>query len=223
MNEQTADEELRAEVDILMYDYLVCMATYGALRAAPHRPKDQDQLWLEATVRRLRSLLPPVESLPLDIQIKTHILEITQILSEHDSEVQPEPAVYAELASTFISTCNATRNEAISCRAAEVALQLCTGGHMDSLQRMPQEVEQGEKIIPECIARTLPVIGISTHVYHEAIQTVHIRRDKAAAHLRPIMEIMKQLTPPILAQLERGKLNGLSRDETQQLKQRVGL
>ncbi|KAI9928079.1 hypothetical protein MW887_002931 [Aspergillus wentii] len=38
-----------------------------------------------------------------------------------------------------------------------------------------------------------------------------------------LTDLMRTLEPPVLIQLERGKLGGLSRAETQQLKERVGL
>jgi hypothetical protein len=38
-----------------------------------------------------------------------------------------------------------------------------------------------------------------------------------------LFDIMKSLEPPVLIQLERGKLGDLSRAETQALKDRIGL
>lgn len=49
-----------------------------------------------------------------------------------------------------------------------------------------------------------------------------IRQLKAIV-MRFLMDLMVTLDPPILLQLERGKLGDLSRDETQRLKERVGL
>ncbi|PWY65945.1 hypothetical protein BO94DRAFT_504594 [Aspergillus sclerotioniger CBS 115572] len=57
----------------------------------------------------------------------------------------------------------------------------------------------------------------------EAPQRIsHINGMAPAVHVF-LTNLMKTLNPPILLQLERGKLGGLSREETQQLKDKVGL
>ncbi|KAL6233482.1 hypothetical protein BDW75DRAFT_186649 [Aspergillus navahoensis] len=171
MDETRADEDTSDEVNVLIFDYILCLAIHAAINVARGTTGEWDMAWLEDTLRALRSVLPPMKELPVALQIKDQVFEIVRVVSQTS---QAGPAALLEMAGTFVSTCNAAKEEALALRAMEVASQLCN------------ESSQTD------VANTL--------VY-----------------------IMQLLAPPILIQLERGKLEGLSRTETQQLKQRIGM
>jgi hypothetical protein len=116
-------------------------------------------------------VLPPIKELPVDLQIKAQVFEIARVLSKAS---YPGPAELAEMASTFVSTCNAKKEDMLALHAMEVA----------------------------------------SHIRNESSQT---------AVVNSLLSVMQLLAPPILIQLERGRLEGLNRNETQQLKRRIGM
>ncbi|KAL4992977.1 hypothetical protein BDV10DRAFT_38793 [Aspergillus recurvatus] len=171
MDETRADEDTSDEVNVLIFDYIICLAIHTAINVAQGNTGEWDMAWLEDTLRALRSVLPPMKELPVALQIKGQVFEIVRLLSQTS---QPGPAALSETASTFVSTCNAAKDETLVLRSMELAIQLCNKSSQATV--------------------------INTLVY-----------------------IMQLLAPPILIQLERGRLQGLSRTETQQLKQRIGM
>ncbi|KAL4973259.1 hypothetical protein BDW66DRAFT_142663 [Aspergillus desertorum] len=171
MDEMRADEDTNEEVNVLIFDYIICLAIHTAINVAQGKTHEWDIDWLEDTLQALRSVLPPTKELPVALQIKDQVFELVRVLSKAS---QPGPATLSEMASTFVSTCNAAKEEALALRGLEVASQL----------------------------------------YNESSQ---------AAVIKNLVYIMQLLAPPVLIQLERGRLEGLSRTETQQLKQRIGM
>lgn len=172
--------------------------------------------------------------LPVAIRIKAQILEMIKMLN---SAVQIEPNVLVEMASMFVSTCNVPGMEVIKQRAADIAIQLCTHAifrvYQDSNNGGPERfinyytslsAEERATKIPEYIVQILPSIGASTDtLFKVACQTERMNEAGPTTLLHGLVDIMRMLEPPILLQLERGKLEGLSRAETQQLKQKIGL
>lgn len=189
------------------------------------------QLKLRGSV--LKSILQPDPMLPVTIDIKAQVLEI---IKTFNTAVRVEPNILVEMASTFVSTCNASGLEVIKRRAAEIAIQLCIQAvfrvYQDSNNDGPEGfmefctsfAEEGVTKIPEYIVQILPSIGASTDtLFKIACQMERTNEGGPTTLLHGLIDIMRMLEPPILLQLERGKLEGLSRVETQQLKQKIGL
>lgn len=182
----------------------------------------------------LKSILQPGPMLPVTIDIKAQVLEI---IKTFNTAVRVEPNILVEMASTFVSTCNASGLEVIKRRAAEIAIQLCIQAvfrvYQDSNNDGPEGFmefytsfadEEGVTKIPEYIVQILPSIGASTDtLFKIACQMERTNEGGPTTLLHGLIDIMRMLEPPILLQLERGKLEGLSRVETQQLKQKIGL
>ncbi|KAL3428941.1 hypothetical protein BDV09DRAFT_190551 [Aspergillus tetrazonus] len=171
MDETRTDEDTNDEVNVLIFDYIICLAIHAAMDVAQGNTGEWDMAWLEDTLRALRSVLPPLKELPVDLQIKAQAFEIARVLSKAS---HPGPAELAEMASTFVSTCNAEKEDMLALHAMEVA----------------------------------------SHICNESSQTAVVNN---------LLHIMQLLAPPILIQLERGRLKGLNRNETQQLKRRIGM
>ncbi|KAL4815968.1 hypothetical protein BDW67DRAFT_162707 [Aspergillus spinulosporus] len=171
MDETRTNEDTNDEVNVLIFDYIICLAIHAAIDVAQGNKGELNVAWLEDTLRALRSVLPPMKELPVDLQIKVQVFEIVRVLSDTS---HPGPAALAEMANTFVSTCNAAKEDTLALRGREVASQLC----------------------------------------NESSQTAVINN---------LLYVMQLLAPPILIQLERGRLEGLNQNETQQLKRRIGM
>ncbi|KAL4733116.1 hypothetical protein BDV11DRAFT_200663 [Aspergillus similis] len=171
MDKTRTNDDTNDEVNVLIFDYIICLATHAAIDVAQGNTGEWDMAWLDDTLRALQSVLPPMKELPVAVQIKAQVFEIIRVLSK---TTRPEPAALSEMASTFVSTCNAAEEDNLVLRGMEVANQLRNEGSQTAV--------------------------INNLVY-----------------------VMQLLAPPILIQLERGLLEGLNRNETQQLKRRIGM
>ncbi|KAL4864951.1 hypothetical protein BDV12DRAFT_200580 [Aspergillus spectabilis] len=238
MDRTRADEEIRADVDLLILDYLVCMAIYRAINVTDDNPGEWESIWLEDTTRMLRLIHPPSD-MPLGLRIKTQILEIIRSFLRINQSDQAEPKTLAALASTFVSTCGST-DEMLKAHAIEVANRLCVHAARQEYRDMRNGHTEGfaENLADICknlgrwdiggvspfLTRMPSAIGISVEIWLETIlQIACENEDGPAAPLNTLVDIMKLLEPPILLQLERGKLKSLSRAETQKLKRKIGM
>ncbi|KAL2862902.1 uncharacterized protein BJX67DRAFT_274029 [Aspergillus lucknowensis] len=231
-----ADQDTRTEVDTLIFDYMLCMTIHEAISEAQgHRLEGGDTTLLEGM---LRTLTPPAETLTADMQIKIRVLEIINSFIRPRGTPPAEPMIVANMAKSFMLTCKSTGKGALGDYAMRAAIQICahaslqehgdTNGPAEgsSNQPMEAEVEQGirkEGGIPRCISQILPLLGVSSETYQEIICRMVPDRDTFAGLTDDLVHIMELLDPPILTQLERGKLNGLSRVQTEQLKSRIGM
>lgn len=234
MDERRADEDTLDDVNICIFDYMLCTAIHTAINATGDSTNEWDVTCVEDTTQMLKSILQPSQVLPVSIKIKAQVLDIIKILN---SAVRIEPNVLVEMTSMFVSTCNVLSMEAVKRRAAEIAIQLCihaifrvyqdsnnggSEGFMEYYTSLSDE-ERATKI-PEYIVQILPSIGVSIDtLFKLACQTERMNEGGLTTLLRDLTDIMRMLEPPILLQLERGKLEGLSRAETQRLKQEIGL
>ncbi|KAL5332686.1 hypothetical protein BJX70DRAFT_107536 [Aspergillus crustosus] len=227
MDRARADEETRVEVELLILDYLVCMAIYNTPNGT---------VWVE-DIARIIELVHPTPGMPQDLQIKTQMLQIIQLSLQIKQAEQPAPGTLAALTSTFVSTCEDIGVMPMV-HAIEVASRICvqaalqeyrghghTEGFAESLTNMCKRPD-GRAPEGHCqyITPMPSVLGISEEVWLGAIMRIaRENEDVQAALLDAIAIIMEQLEPPVLLQLERGKLTNLSRTETQALIQKIGM
>jgi hypothetical protein len=177
--------------------------------------------------------------MPLGLRIKTQILEIVRSFLRIKQADQPEPKTLAALASIFVSTCGST-DKMLKAHAIEVANRLCvhaarqeyrgmrnghTEGFVENLANICERLGGRDLGCVSPFLTHMPsAIGISVEIWLETILRIACENeDGPAAPLNTLVDIMKLLEPPILLQLERGKLKGLSRAETQELKQKIGM
>ncbi|KAL4907598.1 hypothetical protein BDW74DRAFT_110645 [Aspergillus multicolor] len=172
MSEFKVDEDISNEVNCLIFDYIICLAIHTAISVAEDNAGERDMGWLEDTVTALQLVLPPTEKLPVALQIKAQVFEISRTFSKTYTE--PEQTVLAEMASMLVSTCKSARDKELELHAIQAAGQLCNN-----------------------------------------------RKSATAVHT--LVQIMDLLAPPVLLQLERGIIEGMSRAETQLLKKRIGM
>ncbi|KAL4923289.1 uncharacterized protein BDV17DRAFT_277506 [Aspergillus undulatus] len=223
----TADEDTRHEVNLLILDYMLCMAIHTAMHATKSNTNGWDMTWLEDTIRALRTGLAAANKLPIMLLIKAQVFEIISILKDTDTR----PSVLAEMASGFLFNCKSVNSGLIEAQATTAAVQLCahavSRAHRilddhagENPARYAPTPSEGEKPgnLPVCVAKALPTMGISAEAVYNTSQSVHIHDT-----IKSLFDTMQLLPPPVLLQLERGKLDGLSRAETQELKYLAGM
>ncbi|KAL4882314.1 hypothetical protein BJY04DRAFT_217234 [Aspergillus karnatakaensis] len=239
-DENGANEDTKAEVDILILDYLVCLAIHRAVDVTDNHPKGWGRIWVEDATTMLMSIHPP-SNMPIDLEIKVQILEIIRSFVRLEEAEPPEPTVLAELASTFVSTCIST-GKCLKTSAIDIANRLCAHAALIEYERNQRPGHQQgfiENLVdmykmskgrrdPEDVSAyfiNMPsATGIPVEDWLEAIiQIACYNRAKLATPLNNIVYIMESLDSPVLLQLERGKLGNLTRAETQELKKKIGM
>ncbi|CAK40925.1 hypothetical protein CBS63078_6235 [Aspergillus niger] len=94
MESLTADPDTQVEVDLMILDYLLCMAIDQVLSPGnggeTQYAHECDISWSLKTINTIKAALLPSDILPKDMQIKTQILELAQLFS--DGNGHPEPS-----------------------------------------------------------------------------------------------------------------------------------
>ncbi|KAL3446831.1 hypothetical protein BJX65DRAFT_308737 [Aspergillus insuetus] len=230
-HEKAGDDTL-AEVNILILDYMLCMAIHEAKSG-----QVQDwAIWQEDTQRMLKLVLPPMETLTPDLRIKTQVYDIIRLFIQTGDRPRLEPTTLADMAIALVATCKTENRTTTIQNAVEAAVQICAYAALqarnDTNNDSPENRETGRRRddtpenkqdIPVCIRETLPLLGVSIKKYMEVSGQVERDKDATAGLFDALLNIMMSLEPPVLIQLERGKLNGLSRAQTEELKLRIGM
>ncbi|PWY66168.1 hypothetical protein BO83DRAFT_391705 [Aspergillus eucalypticola CBS 122712] len=96
MESPTADPDTQAEVDLMILDYLLCMAIDQVLDSGNGKVED-DTSWSLDTINTIKTALLPSDTLPKDMQIKTQILELAQLFSDGNGKTEPSRGLATEL------------------------------------------------------------------------------------------------------------------------------
>ena len=164
----------------------------------------------------LRTVLPAIDELPTTLQIKIQILETIRAIKDADGT---GPTTLAETATKLLSSCKSAGLEDIETYASTVASQLsahaAVEAHQTAMDHSGKDAPAYPTNPPETQRPRSPSRPTAQHPIHLP--------EPANESLMMLSNIMQLLDPPVLIQLERGKLEGLSRAETFLLKQRIGM
>ncbi|KAL2841248.1 hypothetical protein BJY01DRAFT_14031 [Aspergillus pseudoustus] len=232
MDHEKADDDTADEVNILILDYMICMAVHEAISGQVQNWVT----WLEGTQRLLETVHPATETLPLHLRTKIRVFDIIGLFIQTEDKPRPEIQELTDMATDLVVSSRTTDQKATRDPAVEAAIHIYAHAalrtHRDpgdgllddqSIERRREGTPRSKQDIPGYISRILPSLGVPTKTYLEV--TGQILRDKGttAGLFDALARIMMSLEPPVLTQLERGKLNGLSRAQTEELKIRIGM
>ncbi|KAE8399329.1 hypothetical protein BDV37DRAFT_234687 [Aspergillus pseudonomiae] len=204
-------------------------------------------------VHAIESVLPNSGRLPDDIQVKVRLFEFANTfrcypdgcitsqaresrLSFSRNWPEENPISLSELAGSFISLCYAVGARLSEATWANTAAQFVMQAAVEEYQKSQSSDSLNKHItwaesqmanmnqaFIEYMSYLQPPDGTSLNVHMRTV-SANFPMDKfKCAVFDTLVKIMKVLEPPVLIQLERGQLWGLSRAETKQLKDRVGL
>ncbi|OJJ34305.1 hypothetical protein ASPWEDRAFT_42274 [Aspergillus wentii DTO 134E9] len=165
----------------------------------------------------------------------------------HENDTRNEDSCKArtpisEIATEFISLCFIAEAKISEPRWMDLAAQFAmhamieeyqASGDISTLKPLNEYIawtatnfDQAQKWSKECAKyikylRPLPGTLLQDHLQVVSANMSGSRFAETVVDF--LTDLMRTLEPPVLIQLERGKLGGLSRAETQQLKERVGL
>ncbi|KAL4945352.1 hypothetical protein BDV06DRAFT_40767 [Aspergillus oleicola] len=245
--DERADEATREDVNVLIFDYLLCMAIHAEINATSGDTNPTwvgDTIWGKyscvSTIRvlqmaealryiALRSGLPLTNELPAALQIKAQIFETIKALKDTG---RSGSATLTETAAKLLLSCRSANLEEIEPYATTVAIHVCahaaSKAHQNSIEHSGKDAPGDSTSQPEpaisrnptdSVARAMLTMGIPA----EAMRHTNHQPAPINETLEVLSSIMQLLDPPVLLQLERGRLEGLSRAETQQLKHKIGM
>ncbi|GKZ36468.1 hypothetical protein AbraIFM66950_007584 [Aspergillus brasiliensis] len=114
MESLTADPDTQVEVDLMILDYLLCMAIGQVLSLEKGREAERayewDFGWSLNTINTIKAALLPSGILPKDIQIKVQILELIQVFSDGNGSPEPSRGLAGKLSREDQSTTSENRN-----------------------------------------------------------------------------------------------------------------
>ncbi|GES65590.1 protein-L-isoaspartate O-methyltransferase [Aspergillus terreus] len=227
------DPDIHVDVDLMILDYLLCMTLESILSAGQVRSEEKGEHnsidSSIATIYAFKRLIPDPALIPEDIHTKLKILELADEIRRCASP--------AEILRDYVPLC---RSRYPRRRWVGVACQLIAQGAITAAKEPGITLREGLNThiaMTETSPNEERMRNATTQItsYFEPPPDTpldaHIRRistNLTPARLRQelfntLLDIMKTQDPPILVQLERGKLAGLSRAETQQLKERAGI
>ncbi|CEL06704.1 hypothetical protein ASPCAL09876 [Aspergillus calidoustus] len=223
-NHEKAGDDTIVEVNTLILDYMLCMAIHEATSG-----QVQDwAIWLEDTQRMLKLVLPPVETLTPDLRIKTQVFDIIRLFIQTGDMSRTEPTTLADMATALVATCKIENRTTTIQHAVDAAVQICAHAALQARhdtnhdspgnRKTERQRDDGPENNPICVHDS-----VSTKKYLEA--SGQSERDKGTTEglFGALLNIMMSLEPPVLIQLEKGKLNGLSRAQTEELKMKIGM
>ncbi|PTU16925.1 hypothetical protein P175DRAFT_0496683 [Aspergillus ochraceoroseus IBT 24754] len=226
-----ANPDTREEVDLLIFDYLLCLTIERVINDGGETSSsgNSDVCWLNNMLETLMKVLALPEVPSVDLRIKAQILQLANILSKPRSQTnstqeevpQELPTALSTVATSLISLCDAAEKKKLKTHGARIAVLLSAytaleeyqfpqNGSSDKLSEYPTEILK---------AVELRLVGNNPGATRPAMVLHNLR----SAILNALMDIMKLLNPPILNQIERGKVGELSRAETHQLREKIGL
>ncbi|GAT28352.1 hypothetical protein RIB2604_02504310 [Aspergillus luchuensis] len=247
MESPTADPDTQAEVNLMILDYLLCMAIHQVLDSGNGKFED-DTSWSLDTINSMDISMRPIEDQrrsPFTRSGRSN----PQPYQPHESDKLPAHATrvvafdrsYNALV-RFVTLCGTARDN-LPDGHADIAANLITQAALNEYHTAGVKAPGRYR---ECIERVTACLREALDPYAEQVNLAYLSTllpsiDLASAEsegpgrksprgdtitrsvLCFLTDLMKTLDPPILIQLERGKLGGLSREETQQLKDRIGL
>ncbi|RAH71029.1 uncharacterized protein BO66DRAFT_63263 [Aspergillus aculeatinus CBS 121060] len=246
--ESEADSTVQEEVDILMFDYLLCttidqLLCYGRAKAEGQKREDHNIEWYLRTIETTRAVLLDPSSLSDDINTKDRLLNFAVIFCHRYALLQNSAPVVTALflLANFLALCEGEGpgeswpelKDAISAHLIMAAAQeelaaagiQSTSDYDECIHRVHEAIEEQSpaKGRQGYLKYFQPPSGLSLEVHLRDISNELPAAQLARAVVEYLTNLMQSLDPPILLQLERGKLGGLTREETRRLKERVGL
>ncbi|KAJ5937476.1 hypothetical protein N7454_004776 [Penicillium verhagenii] len=240
--------DTQVEVDFMILDYLTCLAIESILVAIGRRTQGQDieedaLNWQVDSLKGFRSLLASrhIEvPLPQDLTIKLHLLTVADQLRHYTTEGDSHRASHARLPTigmAFMDLCLTATEKVSETRWFDTGARFIVQALLENQHEGNQFPEDLSKLCswaPSQLAQSSKWLSIRQRYDGEISDIRDPYRAKLVAQKYPFMEfkaivmnflrdLMTTLDAPMLLQLERGQLIGLSPEETQLLKARVGL
>ncbi|KAJ5256552.1 hypothetical protein N7478_012656 [Penicillium angulare] len=245
-----ANPDTKSDVDSIILDYLVCLAIDSIFVAIEnlaqndsHRNDDDDVSWQVDTVRGLYSSLVPSElesPLAEDLGIKFGILtaadQLRHATTTRTDQSREQRVPISQTGMMFVQLCSAASSKISESRFFDALARFIIQAIIEDQSEGRQPSKYLTELCswaPEDPAQRSKWTAIRQR-YVDELDLGSPRATQKAVQQYPLLEfitilttflrdLMTTLDPPVLIQLERGKLGDLTREDTQDLKNLVGL
>ncbi|KAJ5594550.1 uncharacterized protein N7459_000758 [Penicillium hispanicum] len=241
-----ANPDTQADVDLMILDYLACLAidqTLYAVRNQDQAPVE-DPEWMVDSIGAFHLTLTRAHGeiiLPHDLEIKLRVLAVGNQLRHHaiawsDVFHQGGPRL-SRIGLEFMDLCSTAAHKVSETRWFDTGAQFLVQAVLEEQREanMPsEELPRFCSWAPGEPAKNSRWMDVRQRYIDELPDPGQPITARQVAQKFPfpefratvtdfLIDLMITLDPPILIQLEQGQLGDLTRDETRQLKARVGL
>ncbi|KAJ5633024.1 hypothetical protein N7490_009363 [Penicillium lividum] len=243
-----AHSDTHVDVDFMIMDYLACLAINSILLASRRQTQgidtqEDDLDWQVESLEGFRSLVAsthPEIPLPQDLHIKLQLLAVADGLRHYgaqSNQTQEECPRLPAIGVAFMDLCTTAAAKVSETRWFDTGARFMVQAVLEDQRDGRQPSEDMSKLCswsPSDPALGSKWVNIRQRYASALTDAIEHHRGQSVTQNYPLSEfkaiamtflrdLMMTLDPPIIIQLERGQLSGLSPEETQRLKARVGL
>ncbi|KAJ5971125.1 uncharacterized protein N7479_001043 [Penicillium vulpinum] len=217
---------IRATVDLLIFDYMVCMCISGLLEAVHQARPTEDIEWFALLVEQFhrRLLDHRLEGpLPWDLDLKLH-RDLGHFVTLSDIAVQ------------FMDFCHSAVANVSRRRWFDLGAHFMVHAMLEEEVRFPEQLNRlcnwrtndSELDIWWEVSRTMflehmpPPFGTADPMSREELSEKFPLQCLQHRYVDFFEDLMEVLDAPLLLQLEQGQLEGLTREQTQQIREYCG-
>ncbi|KAJ5306647.1 hypothetical protein PENANT_c003G09149 [Penicillium antarcticum] len=229
---------IRAEVDLMILDYLVCLAVSRLLAVVGNSHMFSDVEWLVQSVETFHSIIEGHQleyALPSDLDLK---LQIFHIVNSYCRYTPPSDCRHllnftplSHIAVEFMQFCYASIEHVSRTRWFDLGAHIMAHAILEEKDRFPEPLRRlcswttdddelnayWEVSCGMFLEHIPPPYGTAAPASREELDRifdVQLLHDRFTGFVEDLMEV---LDAPLLVQLEQGQLIGLTREETQRV------
>ncbi|KAJ5766408.1 uncharacterized protein N7511_004024 [Penicillium nucicola] len=235
---------VRAEVDLMILDYLVCLAVSRLLAMIGTSQNLSDVEWLVQSVETFRWIIEGHQleyALPSDLNLKLHIFHIVLSYCHYKPPRDRRPLLnftpLSHITVEFMRVCHASVEHVSRRRWFDLGAHLMAHAILEEKDRFPEHLRQlcswrtgdGELDVYWEASRGMilehipPPYGTAAPATREELDRLFDVQLLHGRFTQFFEDLMEALDIPLLVQLEQGQLVGLTREETQRVIQHCRL
>ncbi|KAJ5424898.1 hypothetical protein N7445_010871 [Penicillium cf. griseofulvum] len=233
---------IRATVDLLILDYMVCLCVSGILEAIQYGRPTEDIEWFARFVEQFHRLVlgHHLEGpLPWDLEIKLRILYLSNLFLHWDPPKDRDLVHFvplSDIAVQFMDLCHSAVEKVSRRRWFDLGAHFMVHAMLEEQPRFPDQVQRlcnwrtndSELDIWWEVSRIMflehvpPPFGTADPMSQEELDETFPPEAIQNRFVDFFEDFMDILDVPLLLQLEHGQLEGLTREETQQIREYCG-
>ncbi|KAJ5372130.1 hypothetical protein N7517_004136 [Penicillium concentricum] len=234
---------IRATVDLLILDYMVCLCVSGLLEAILEGRPTEDIEWFALFVEQIHRLVLGHHlsgPLPWDLDLKLRIFYLSNLLLHWDPPKDRDLGHFvplSDIAVQFMDLCHSAIDNVSRRRWFDLGAHFMVHAMLEEQARFPDQLQRlcnwrtndDELDIWWEVSRTMflehvpPPFGTADPMSREELEKTFPPQFLQNRFVDFFVDFMDILDVPLLLQLEHGQLEGLTREETQQVREYCGL
>ncbi|KAJ5816895.1 hypothetical protein N7447_009128 [Penicillium robsamsonii] len=233
---------IRATVDLLILDYMVCLCVSGLLEVILEGRPTDDIEWFALFVEQFHRLVlgHRLEGpLPWDLDLKLRIFYLSNLFLHWDPPTDRDLSHFvplSDIAVQFMDLCHSAIDNVSRRRWFDLGAHFMVHAMLEEQARFPDQLQRlcnwrtndDELDIWWEVSRTMflehlpPPFGTADPMSREEVDKTFPPQCLQNRFVDFFVDFMDILDVPLLLQLEHGQLEGMTREETQQVREYCG-